>query len=156
MHGMSLRRSAAALCLLLAGLGGAWAAEPAAPIALAHSGLLSLQGTNADGGLVLRVQGGGGATPAVTAVSVRESGLELPAMHRSDGSWFVSGRVPGSFEVVVDHDGIRELLAVHPAAAPVSVPAAAPTSNNRKQLIWWVLNIAIVAIAALVISRRVS
>ena len=29
-------------------------------------------------------------------------------------------------------------------------------SGSRKQLFWWILNIAIVAIAAIAISRRVS
>jgi hypothetical protein len=102
----------------------------------------------------------------VNDLAVTLDGKSEPATARSDGSWFVP-RPPGARDagktiaVTVGHDGIHELLSgqLAPAAgtpAPAPAPAASTKSSSHKQLIWWVLNIAIVLIAALAISRRMS
>ena len=84
---------------------------------------------------------------------------------RADGSWFVLlshvAITDDQLEVVVAHDGIREAL-----SGRVTVAAGAPGARNasgapsvlrdHKQLAWWILNITIVLIAAIAISRRLS
>ena len=87
-------------------------------------------------------------------------------MRRADGSWFVplsGGAAPANeqLDVMVAHDGIREAL-----SGRVTVAAGAPGARNasgapsvlrdHKQLAWWILNITIVLIAAIAISRRLS
>jgi hypothetical protein len=132
------------------------------PAPLTHSALLTLEGAAAPGALVLRVRSN---TPG-TALNVSDfqvllDGKELAATARADGAW----RVPlppgtagdGKLEVTVTHDGIREVLAAH-IALPEAAAGAAPSSGSgiHNQLFWWILNIAIVLIAALAISRRMG
>ena len=59
---------------------------------------------------------------------------------------------------MVAHDGIREVFDGTVAAA-AAAPVAAGGSGllrDHKQLTWWILNIAIVLIAVIAISRRMS
>ena len=58
--------------------------------------------------------------------------------------------------VTVAHDGIHELL--EGKFTPAAVPAAGIVGlgGNHKQLLWWILNIGIVLVAAIAISRRMS
>jgi hypothetical protein len=148
---------------------GATLAQPAAPLLapLAHSALLAVDAAPAAGGLTLRVRrAAGGTALQVSDVAVTIDGQSAAATLRSDGSWFVS-RPTGAqdagktLEVTVGHDGIHEVLSGRLAAA-ASAPGSAtagPTSSlssGRKQLAWWILNIVIVLIAAIAISRRMS
>jgi hypothetical protein len=98
----------------------------------------------------------------VTQLSATLDGKALPATRGTDGSWALAlgaGVAHGTLELTVAHDGIRELLTgtLGAAAAP---GATAGGSNellrDHKQLLWWILNIAIVLIAAIAISRRTS
>jgi hypothetical protein len=136
---------------------------------VAHSAQLTLEAATAPGGVVLRVRRvAAPATPAtpaaldVTDLGVSIDGKRAPAMRRVDGSWFVPLASPAAaaerkLEVMIAHDGIRELLSgsVPPLAtpAPVGAPAA---RREHQQLAWWILNIAIVFIAVIAISRRMS
>jgi hypothetical protein len=146
--------------------------EPVEPILmpLAHSALITLEGaTLTDGALLLRVRANPGAA-AVTAsdISVAIDGKDVPVTARADGSWRVSvpshpGADDRTLDVTVTHDGIRELLRAKiapPAAAAAQTPAAASggggASGVHRQIVWWILNIAIVLIAALALSRRRS
>jgi hypothetical protein len=151
------------LVVLLAATAVAAHGEPPVPLPapLAHSAALTLEGSSVPGALILRV------LPSVPASALTVSdfaasidGQEMPATAQADGSW----RVPlpshpaaseGRLDVAVTHDGIRELLTARIALA---VPAAPEPSGSgvHNQLLWWVLNIAIVLIAALAISRRTS
>ncbi|MBV9696105.1 MAG: hypothetical protein JO005_04170 [Gammaproteobacteria bacterium] len=143
-------RTTALLLLLLLG-DGAVASE------LARSATVQVQGSTVPGGLAVTVQGDATHPPQVSGVSARLGARQVEGTRQPDGSWFLPvGVVPGGpFELIVAHDGIRELLAAQapPAAA---APAVAAPAVRRKQLIWWVLNIGIVAVAALVISRRMG
>jgi hypothetical protein len=114
-------------------------------------------------GLVLRVGHGGDAAPlTVSELSVAFGGQSFRAAPRADGSWLAAlppaALQPGAaLDVVIAHDGVREILSgrlARPAAAPAG--AAAGLLRDHRQLAWWVLNIAIVLIAALAISRRLS
>jgi hypothetical protein len=142
--------------------------EPVEPIPmpLARSALLTLEGATLPDALLLRVRANAGAAPVtVSDVSVALDGKELPVTPRADGSWRVplpsrAGSAEGLLDVTVTHDGIRELLrtkiAVPAAAAPTPAAPAGGGTGVHKQIVWWILNIAIVLIAALVISRRSS
>jgi hypothetical protein len=151
------------LVVLLAAPAVAPRGEPPAPTLapLAHSAALTLEGASVPGALILRVR------PSATGDSLRVSdfaasidGQEMPATPRADGAW----RVPlpshpaaseGRLDVAVTHDGLRELLTARVALAAPTAPQSGG-SGIHNQLLWWVLNIAIVLIAALAISRRTS
>ena len=73
-----------------------------------------------------------------------------------NGTWVLSTRGENggahSLGITVTHDGIRELL-----TGTVTVPqrrSALDFLQGHGMLAWWVLNIAVVLIAVLVISRR--
>ena len=156
--------------LTAACLAAAFAQPVAPPLApIAHSALLALEAAPAAGGLVLRVRRAGGQAPLVVDdLAVTIDGRSEPATARPDGSWFAA-RPAGvqdagkALEVTVGHDGIHEVLSgrLAPAAvaggtAPAPSGAGGFLSGSHKQLLWWILNIAIVAIAAIAISRRTS
>jgi hypothetical protein len=66
-----------------------------------------------------------------------------------------------TIEVTVGHDGIHEVLSGRLASATGAPDSATPgaasaPSASHKQMVWWILNIAIVLIAVIAISRRVS
>jgi hypothetical protein len=154
-----------ALCL------GAAVAQPAGPplAPLAHSALLTVEAAPAPGGLALRVRRTSGQAPLVVDdLAVTLDGRSEPATARPDGSWFAA-RPAGvqdagkTLEVTVGHDGIHEMLSgrLAPSAgsggtAPAPAGGGGLISGSHKQLFWWILNIAIVAIAAIAISRRTS
>ena len=137
------------------------AGPPAAPIA--HSALVTLEGAPTATGLTLRVRPSGAAGPLnISEIAVTLDGRPQTVTARADGGFDVAltpaARAgAGQLEVTVAHDGIREVLSGHLAAGAGGTAApAAPGSASRKQLWWWALNIAIVLIAAIAISRRMS
>ncbi|MBS0364251.1 MAG: hypothetical protein JSR67_00325 [Proteobacteria bacterium] len=123
---------------------------------------------------------------AVSELTASLGGRALTPVARGDGSWVVplpaGARLDAPLQVQATHDGIREVLdgslsgaAARPAGAAPAPPradttpaaasaakstTAAANDNGRKgihsQMLWWVLNIAIVLIAALAISKRSS
>ena len=133
------------------------------PAPLTHSALLTLEGAAAPGVLVLRVRSNTpGSALSVSDFRVVLDGKELPVTARADGAWRVplpadSAAGASQLEVRVTHDGVSEILNAHIALAAAQ-PAAAPgvLAGAHKQIVWWILNIAIVLIAALVIARRTS
>jgi hypothetical protein len=144
------------------------APPPTAPPALqplAHSSLLTLEGANTPAGLLLRVRPNSGTTPlTVSEFSVVLDGKSIPAAARTDGTWLVSLPAPaatGQLDVTVTHDGIRELLSAtlpsaQSGAAPAAPAAVTGATGVHKQIVWWILNVLIVLVAAIAISRRTS
>jgi hypothetical protein len=132
------------------------------PAPLAHSALVTLEGAVAPGALLFRVRANSPGTALnVSNFQVQLDGRPLPVTARADGSW----RVPlpaattgdGKLEVTVTHDGIREVLAAQVALPDAGSSAAAKAGSGiHNQMLWWILNIAIVLIAALAISRRMG
>jgi len=140
---------------------------PAPLTPVAHSALVTLEAGPAPAGLVLRLRHTADETPvSVTDLTVSVDGRSQLAMRRADGSWFVplSDAIitDAHLEVVVAHDGIREILSGRiaiPGARTGSARNASGTASvlrDHKQMAWWILNIAIVLIAAIAISRRLS
>lgn len=139
------------------------AAGPPAPIA--HSALVTLEGAPTATGLTLRVRPRSAAGPLnISEIAVTLDGRAQTVTARADGGFDVAltpaARAgAGQLEVTVAHDGIREVLSGHlaPGAGGTAAPAGSGAgSASRKQLWWWALNIAIVLIGAIAISRRMS
>lgn len=156
----------AALAACALGSADAQPAPPPLP-PLAHSAILAVDAARTAGGLVLRVRRATDQTPlVVNDLAVMIDGKSEPATARPDGSWFVprpagAQDVGQTIEVTVGHDGIHEVLSgrLAPSGGASAAPpsgAARLISGSHKQLFWWILNIAIVLIAAIAISRRVS
>ena len=139
----------------------AQAAPIAQPISLAPSAQVTIEGSATASALRLRPRAtAAGSVLKVTDLSVLIDGVSAPATRQADGSWTAPrGKVSGAgkLEVLVSHDGIREVLSgtLPPPLAGNSAEAAS-LLRNHKQLAWWILNIAIVLIAAIAISRRMS
>ena len=151
--------------LILALPSPSFAADPPAALTpVAHSALLTLEGAVTPTGLTLRVRPVNAQQPlTISEIAVTLDGKPQTASARADGAFDVAltpaaRRGAGQLEVTVAHDGIRELLSGHLPLSPGAGAPAAPAagSASRKQMWWWVLNIAIVLIAALAISRRMS
>jgi hypothetical protein len=144
--------------------------------AVARSALVSLEADAAPAGLTLRLRRAADQTPLpATELTVSVAGRTARATARADGSWFAPlaaavGAGDG-LEVVVAHDGIREVLSARFLAPGTTAGAGASGSSSsgavnsrgaaslwrdHKQMAWWVLNITVVLIAAIAISRRMS
>jgi len=164
-HVMRLLASIVAGALSLAAV-AATAGPPAAALApLAHSADLAVDGAVAEGVLTLRVhRAGGDQALRVTDLAVRLDGRALPTAARADGSWAapLTGSPAGArgrLQVLVAHDGTLEALdAELPASAAPAAPAAGGTLSAliHKQASWWILNVLIVLIGVIAISRRMS
>lgn len=137
----------------------------AAPVAsqngttvVAHSALLMLTATPVDDALALRVTRVSDHQLITGAGKVTASldGRAVPLTAEPNGAYLLPlGSADGGAQplrVVVSHDGIRELL-----SGTVTVPAHRSVLDSLQghgMTAWWVLNIAVVLIAVLVISRR--
>lgn len=135
-------------------------AAQAAPTVVARSALLALTAVPSAQSLTLQVsrisdhqliQGAGNVTVAF-------DGHDVPVTAQADGRYVVSTRDqdggPHSLSVVVSHDGIRELLTGTVTVAQHR--SAFDTLESHGMSAWWVLNVAVVLIAVLIISRRRS
>jgi hypothetical protein len=156
--------------IVAAALGSTAAAVAAGPAAgaanpLAHSADLTVDGAVAAGTLTLRVQRAGDQQPLhVTDLAVRVDGRPLPVMARTDGSWAaplkdLPQHSPGKLEIIVAHDGALEALDGQlPASAPAAASAPGGTLSTlvHKQMSWWILNVLIVLVGVIAVSRRMS
>jgi len=133
------------------------AAQPGTMI-VARSALLTLTATPADDSLALQVTrlSNHRLVTGPGNVTARVDGRPVPLTAEASGAYLLplSGIDSGShsLRVVVSHDGIRELL-----TGNVSVPrhgGLLESLEGHGMSAWWVLNIAVVLIAVLVISRR--
>ncbi|MFZ0552538.1 MAG: hypothetical protein WAM21_17185 [Steroidobacteraceae bacterium] len=127
---------------------------------VARSALLTLTAAPADHTLSLQVSRIADHQPVVGpgSVTVTLDGHSVPVTAQPDGTYLISTRAQSggthSLGVVVSHDGIRELL-----TGSVTVPqqrSALEVLQSHGMFAWWVLNIAVVLIAVIVISRRRS
>lgn len=125
---------------------------------VARSALLTLTAAPADHALSLQIARVSDRRPIVGPgnVTVTLDGHAVPVTAQSDGTWLISTRDQSAgahtLVAVVSHDGIRELL-----TGTVSVQerrSALDVLQGHGMFAWWVLNIAVVLIAVLVISRR--
>jgi hypothetical protein len=135
------------------------AAAPQSFATLGSSAQAVMQGTRTANGVALRFTRPDGAALSVSAVSASVDGHHVGDARQADGSWALGPLPAGGvrLEVIVDHDGIRELLSgTLPGSAAGSGSADIGTGHGNKQLLWWILNIGVVLIAVLAVSRRMS
>lgn len=134
------------------------AAPSHGPTVVAHSALLTLTAVPSDHSLAVQVAriadhrlivGPGNLTATL-------DGHAVPVTAQPGGTYLISTRDQSggahSLSVVVAHDGIRELL-----TGTVTVPqqqSILDMIQGHGMSAWWVLNIAVVLIAVLIISRR--
>jgi hypothetical protein len=125
---------------------------------VARSALLTLTAAPSDHALALQVSrisdhrlimGPGNVTATL-------DGHSVPVGSQANGTYLISTQDQSagthSLSVVVSHDGIRELLT---GTVTVSEHRSALDLLQRHGMsAWWVLNIAVVLIAVLIISRR--
>jgi len=125
---------------------------------VARSALLTLTAAPSDHALALQVArlSDHRLIAGPGKVKVTLDGRDVPAAAQPDGRYLISTRDQSagahSLGVVVSHDGIRELL-----TGTVTVPqqqSLLDVIQGHGMSAWWVLNIAVVLIAVLIISRR--
>jgi hypothetical protein len=137
---------------------------PTAPntttIPIAHSALLTIYGVPTEDGLALHVQHAGNQIPIDGRdVTVSVDGKNQPVTALPEGTFVLptkdlAGDGERALEIVVAHDGIREIL-----SGKVTLPKVGSTLDlwrDHKMTAWWVLNVGIVLIAVLAFSRRSS
>ena len=134
---------------------------PPAAVLVAHSALLTIDATRTDDGLALHIKHAGNQIPIDGQnVTVSVDGKEHPVTPQPEGTFLLSTKDLSAdgerqLDIVVAHDGIREILTGKVALPKVS-SAATDLWHDHKQMAWWVLNIAVVLIAVLAISNRTS
>jgi hypothetical protein len=145
----------------------AWADSPTASAftPVAHSALVSIDGVVTADTLVLRVRRTADQQPLAGAqLSATADGRSLPVTARPEGTWGVPvkdlPKAPGKLSLEVSHDGVREVLEAQlpgsPAAAPPAEVRGVASTLIHKQMSWWILNILIVLIGVIAVSRRMS
>jgi hypothetical protein len=144
------------------------AAADTPTLAITPSAQVTLAGSATAAGLTLRARPTAAGPLNISAMSITLDGASAPATRQGDGSWYaplppaaaggMPATGPGKLEILVVHDGIREVLngRLHSAPVAAAAPAGGGLLRDHKQLSWWILNIAIVLIAAIAIARRTS
>ena len=141
-------------------------AQPAEPVRLApdtaaqlaHSALLSVAGTATADSLRLTIRRvSDKSLVSSDDVTVTVEGRNQPVTREKGGGYEVPindlrGDPPKEVEIIVAHDGIREILAGKVTVAQVT--SADSLLRDHKQVAWWILNIVIVLVAAIALSRR--
>ena len=131
-------------------------------VTVAHSAQLTLETSAGPQGATLRlVPRAQGAAAGITEVSVSLDGTREPVRLQADGAWFVPlptalAAHGGKLDVYVVHDGIREVLSGTLVPAASATTGGGPLRAIHKQLAWWVLNIVVVLVAVIALSRRMS
>jgi hypothetical protein len=133
----------------------------APPIPVAHSALLNINASVVPDGLMLHVLHASNQVPIDGRdVTVTVDGKNQPLTVEPElGNFLLPTKNLGEGErqldITVAHDGIREIL-TGKVALPKAGSLTGSWDSSRKQMAWWVLNIAIVLIAVLAFSKRGS
>jgi hypothetical protein len=159
--------------LALAAAAALWYAAPAradspasaafAPVA--HSAQVAVEGVVAADTLVLRVRRSADQQPVAGAeLSLRIAGRSVPVTPRPEGTWGVPlkdlPQPAAKVSIEIAHDGVREVLEGQlpgsAAAAPSAQPRGVVSTLIHKQMSWWILNVLIVLVGVIAVSRRMS
>jgi len=131
------------------------------PIAVAHSALLNINASVVPDGLMLHILHASNQIPIDGRdVTVTVDGKNQPLTVEPEVGNFLLptkdlGEGERQLDITVAHDGIREIL-TGKVALPKASGFASSWDSSRKQMAWWVLNIAVVLIAVLAFSKRTS
>jgi len=151
-------------CAVVAASAAAGGPAANAALPVAHSADLAVDGSVAADVLTLRVTRNSGQQPLhVTELAVRLDGHPLALVARADGTWAaplkdVASRSPGKLEIIVAHDGTLEALAGQLPEGAAAPPASGGSLSAliHKQASWWILNVIIVLVGVIAVSRRMS
>jgi hypothetical protein len=134
---------------------------PPPVISVAHSALLTIDATRNGDLLELHVKHAGNNVPIDGQnVTVSVDGKNQTVTPEPEGTFALSTKdLPGDGErqldIVVGHDGIREIL-----TGKITLPKASSVAgdlwHDHQQMAWWVLNIGVVLVAVMAFSRRSS
>jgi hypothetical protein len=129
-------------------------------ITVARSAQLTVDASEKDDSLTLRIRRAADQAPVNSSeVKVSIDGKNEPVTPQADGSYLISTRdLRGNgqrvLDVIVPHDGIREILTGKVALTEASKSTG--LLGDHKQMAWWILNVAVVLVAAIALSRRRS
>jgi hypothetical protein len=125
---------------------------------IAHSALLTVAATSTGDALQLNIRRVSDKSLVSSSdVTVTVDGRNEPVTHESNGSYELAinnlrGEAAHDVDITAAHDGIREILSGK--VTLVQAGSADSLLRDHKQVAWWILNIVIVLIAAMAISRR--
>ncbi len=153
----------AAVLTLVCALPAGAADKPAvaARVEIARSSQVIVDGQPADDVLLLRIRHTADQSIADTKdLTVSVDGKAQAVKLRPDASYSIPmDDLQGSglrvVEVTVTHDGLREILTGKIPAIDTR-PAAVGLLGDHKQLAWWVLNVVILLIGVMALSRKKS
>src|SRR5262249_47033960 len=137
--------------------------SPNATAPVARSALLVVEATAAPDSLHLKIRKASDGSLITGEVTVTIDGRNEAVTHDNAGTYEVpindlrgdgSSDAAKDVDIVVAHDGIREILSGKVAVA--EAPSGGGLLGDHKQMAWWILNILVVLIAAIAISRRKS
>ncbi len=150
------------LAALAAGViwSAAAAADSPAHIDFAHSAQLTVDAVESGNTVTLWIRHATDKKVIDTKdVAVSIAGKNQVVTHRTDGSLTIPtddlrGKEAKPVQLIVGHDGIRELLDGQLPPPPQSVTSGLLGTHN--QLWWWVINIGVLLIGVLALSRKKS
>ena len=159
----AIAAAAAVAAMMRVPSAGAANAPPAAapPIPVAHSALLNINASVVPDGLMLHILHASNQVPIDGRdVTVTVDGKNQPLTVEPEVGDFLLptkdlGEGERQLDITVAHDGIREIL-TGKVALPKAGSFTGSWDSSRKQMAWWVLNIAVVLIAVLAFSKRSS
>ena len=138
----------------------ATAADSPARIDFAHSAQLTVDAQESNDTVTLWVRHAADKKVIDTKdISVSVAGKNQVVTHRTDGSFTIPtddlrGKEAKPVQMIVGHDGIRELLDGQLPPPPESITTGLLGTHN--QLWWWVINIGVLLIGVLALSRKKS
>jgi hypothetical protein len=137
--------------------------SPKAAGQIAHSSLLTVEGAVTNDALRLSIRRAQDKSLITSGeITVTVDGKNEPVTHENAGAFEIpvndvrGDGTPESardVEIIVPHDGLREILSSKVSVTETS-SGAGSLLGDHKQMAWWILNIVIVLIAAMAISRR--
>ncbi len=157
---VTLRTVATALAASVICGAAAAAADNPAHIDLAHSAQLTVDAQETTDSVTLWIRRAADKKVVDTKdVTVSIAGKNQVVTRRTDGSFSfpnddLRGKDVKPVQLIVGHDGIRELLDGQLPPPPEGITSGLLGSHN--QLWWWVINIGVLFIGVLALSRKKS
>jgi hypothetical protein len=173
MPAANIERVVRFLACIAAAVFASAAAAPAY-VEVARSSLVTVEGSVAAQTLRLRVRRTQDQQPVSGAeLAVTIDGRAVAGTAGPDGTWTgalppLAAASPARLGIVVAHDGVREVLEGQMPGAGAPPAAAADGAGApgggagflgtlmHKQASWWILNVLIVLIGVIAVSRRMS
>lgn len=132
---------------------------PPPVIPVAHSALIAIDATRNGDALELHIKHAANQIPIDGQnVVVSVDGKNQSVTPEPEGTFSLStkdwaGDGERQLDIIVGHDGIREIL-----TGKITVPKAGSNAtdllHDHQQMAWWILNVGVILIAVMAFSRR--